>query len=123
MYRIGVKYGFSAAHRLDGYEGKCSGLHGHSWTVEAVFLSAETESGMVLDFEQVRSALHELVGCYDHTFLNEVKPFNSLVPTAENLARVFFDSLIERGKESGWTAELEQVTVWESADTWASYSA
>ena len=35
MYRIRVIDGFSAAHQLKGYEGRCEGLHGHNWKVEA----------------------------------------------------------------------------------------
>ncbi|MDD4277816.1 MAG: 6-carboxytetrahydropterin synthase, partial [Candidatus Cloacimonetes bacterium] len=31
MYLLNVSDHFSAAHRLCGYEGACSNLHGHNW--------------------------------------------------------------------------------------------
>ena len=40
MYKLSVTDSFSAAHRLCGYEGACSNLHGHNWTVR-VALEAE----------------------------------------------------------------------------------
>ena len=34
MYYLTVENSFDSAHFLHGYEGKCSNLHGHRWTVE-----------------------------------------------------------------------------------------
>src|SRR5450756_2843234 len=89
MYRIGVKCRFSAAHRLEGHRGRCSRLHGHSWMVEAVFAADEISSGgMLLDFDDARAVLEDVVAPFDHCFLNEVEPFDRVAPTAENVARV-----------------------------------
>ena len=37
MYEVLVKSGFSGAHHLRGYRGRCEKLHGHNWNVEARF--------------------------------------------------------------------------------------
>ena len=54
MYRLGVKRQFSAAHKLEGHPGRCSRLHGHTWTVEAVLRSTRLgPDGLVVDFEDL----------------------------------------------------------------------
>jgi 6-pyruvoyltetrahydropterin/6-carboxytetrahydropterin synthase len=123
MYRIGVKKQFSAAHRLEGHPGRCSRLHGHTWSVEAVFSATDTGAdGMVVDFDQLGSALGEAVGPFDHVCLNDVEPFDKVPPTAENVARVVYKAVAERVASAGWAARLELVTVWESREAWASFS-
>lgn len=119
MYRIGVSKTFSAAHRLEGHPGRCSSLHGHTWKVEAVFSAPQIEGGMLVDFDDARAALGEVIAPYDHSYLNEVAPFDAVPPTAENVAREMFGRLEERARSAGWNARLESVTVWESPDTWA----
>jgi 6-pyruvoyltetrahydropterin/6-carboxytetrahydropterin synthase len=122
MYRVGVRRQFNAAHSLEGYDGKCARLHGHTWFVEAVFTSAELGGeSMVLDFSAARRMLDTVIEPYDHRYLNEVWPFEELRPTAENVARVFYTDLLKEIEATGQPADLELVTVWESPDTWASY--
>jgi 6-pyruvoyltetrahydropterin/6-carboxytetrahydropterin synthase len=124
MYRVGVKGRFSAAHRLEGHQGKCSRLHGHTWCVEVVFSSAEVgREGMVLDFDVAGAILETVIAPFDHRYLNEVEPFTSLQPTAENVARVLFTSVLKEIENGGHPVRLEKVTVWESPDSWASYGA
>ncbi|MFH1150872.1 MAG: 6-carboxytetrahydropterin synthase [Actinomycetota bacterium] len=123
MYRIAVTRRFDAAHMLKGHPGKCAQLHGHSWVVEAVIISRQTGSdGMVLDFDKAGVALSDAVASYDHVYLNEVPPFDSEPPTAENVARVVFMRLIERIERESWPVKLESVTVWESEGARASFS-
>lgn len=64
------------------YESKCQDLHGHNWQV-VVYCKSETlnENGMVVDFTQIKKAVHDKL---DHKHLNDVVDFN---PTAENIAR------------------------------------
>lgn len=122
MYRIGVERRFSAAHRLEGHPGRCSRLHGHSWRVQAMFVADEISSGgMLLDFDDAGAALEVVVAPFDHSFLNEVEPFDRVAPTAENVAREVFERLDSRVKDAIRPARLESVTVWESEDAWASY--
>ncbi|MBO6236691.1 MAG: 6-carboxytetrahydropterin synthase, partial [Schwartzia sp.] len=35
MFELEVKCTFDAAHRVEGYPGKCDRLHGHTWTIAA----------------------------------------------------------------------------------------
>ena len=91
--------------------------------VEAVFAADEISSGgMLLDFDDARAVLEDVVAPFDHCFLNEVEPFDRVAPTAENVARVVFEHLDSRARGSSWPAELESVKVWESEDAWASFN-
>lgn len=120
---IGVRKQFSAAHRLEGHPGKCRELHGHTWFVLAVFSGEGVgPDGMLVDFDDVGKALEEVVDDFDHTFLNDVEPFDSMPPTAENVARVIFERLKGKARRyASWKkAELTVVTVWESPDNSAS---
>jgi 6-pyruvoyltetrahydropterin/6-carboxytetrahydropterin synthase len=122
MYRVGIKRQFNAAHALEGYDGKCARLHGHTWFVEAVFTSRELgRESMVLDFSAGREMLDRVIEPYDHRYLNEVWPFEELRPTAENVARVLYTELLKEIEHGSRPVDLEIVTVWESGETWASY--
>jgi 6-pyruvoyltetrahydropterin/6-carboxytetrahydropterin synthase len=123
MYRVGVKSRFNAAHKLEGHPGKCSRLHGHTWYVEAVFVTAELgEDAMVIDFGDARGMLEEVTGPFDHSYLNEMDAFSKDRPTAENVAHVIFAALLKELERGGYAVALEKVTVWESPDTWAECS-
>jgi len=116
MYYLQTEAHFDAAHFLTGYPGKCSNLHGHRWRVvlelEAQELAKDNAcAGMLVDFSAVKAALKEECEAFDHKFIFErgtlpaelVKmlkaqsfelvelPFR---PTAENLARYFYERMI-----------------------------
>lgn len=54
---------FAAAHRLiRGYQGKCAHLHGHTYKVEVALRSNYLDKyGMVIDFEEVKTRMRQLV--------------------------------------------------------------
>jgi 6-pyruvoyltetrahydropterin/6-carboxytetrahydropterin synthase len=112
VYELTVKGHFDAAHALRGYPGECRNLHGHTWDVE-VTVAGETldDVGIVYDFKQLKDDLAAVLVDYDHVFINEVPPFDSITPTAENLARVIFDRL---GGSVGAHVRVLEVAVWES---------
>lgn len=111
MYTIRVSRTFSAAHAIHGVGGKCEDVHGHNYRVE-VTLSAPAlrQPGMVMDFREVDSHLQDILP--DHKMLNQVYQFN---PTAENLARHFFEQLSEE-------LPVTSVTVWENDRCCATFS-
>ncbi len=122
MYQIQVKEAFEAAHRIEGYEGKCNRLHGHSWVVEAVVTGTELDSlGMLVDFKAVKQELKEVLQRMDHQYLNEMEPFlGKMNPTAENMARCFYEELAKAEIFCG-NAALRSVCVWESPNSCVTY--
>lgn len=110
-WQLRVKDRFQAAHYLKEYRGKCEKVHGHTFQVEVVVVTEELDaSGISIDFARIKARLAEILP--DHTFLNEVFPFN---PSAENLARHFFYELKKH-------FPVKEVTVWESEDASATYT-
>lgn len=139
MYRLKTSASFDAAHFLSGYDGKCANLHGHHWTLE-VCIQGEAlqesgqQRGMLLDFGDLKKAVRKLADDFDHALIYEehtLKPktlealkeenFRLIAvpfrPTAEQFAKYFFEVLKEQG------LPVERVTVWETPDNCAEYSA
>src|SRR4030067_3809920 len=94
MYEISVEKTFEAAHYLRGYKGKCENLHGHRYTI-IVKVSAQklNNIGLAYDFTDLKKYLGEILDRYDHTCLNDVKPFDKINPSAENLAAAIYKEL------------------------------
>jgi 6-pyruvoyltetrahydropterin/6-carboxytetrahydropterin synthase len=91
--------------------------------VEAVFAAEETPgSGMVVDFSDAARVLERAIEPFDHTYLNEVEPFDDLPPTAENVAKTVFAQLESIAASESLQVGLMSVTVWESPEAWASYT-
>jgi len=116
MYTIKVEAGFSAAHNLREYKGKCEDLHGHNWKIEVVAARAELDkTGMLLDFHFLKSKLSEVIADLDHKYLNEIACFHQVNPTSENIAKYIYDQLKPK------VLELRSVTVWENSTCSATY--
>ena len=110
-WTLKVRERFSAAHFLREYEGKCEKIHGHTFQVEVEISVSELDStGLGIDFTLIKATLADILP--DHSFLNEIYPFN---PSAENLARRFFEDLKPH-------FPVRAVTAWESEDARATYS-
>lgn len=90
-YTVYRQLEFAAAHFLREYHGKCENLHGHNYIVR-IYVSADEldPEGMLLDFVALKGVMHEVIhDRFDHRCINEVAPFDTLNPSAENLARHF----------------------------------
>jgi len=110
-WELVVRQKFSSAHFLENYKGKCEKMHGHTFELEARFLTRELDkSGISIDFGEIKEYLRGLVP--DHRVLNEAYDFS---PSAENLARFFYLQIKQK-------YPVARVMVWESEDAGASYA-
>jgi len=120
MFTARVRDSFSSAHRLRGYEGDCERLHGHNYKVEAIVQSTEIDSmGIVMDFRDLKNLLKEVLSTLDHQYLNELPAFETINPSAENIACHIFTSLFPRIQSP---VSLKEVIVWENDSCSVSYS-
>jgi len=111
-YLLTVKDHFDAAHHLYGYPGECRELHGHTWEVEVTVESTQLDDiGIVYDFKSLKADLASVLADYDHVLINSVEPFDTVSPTAENLARVICERLQSGVDER---VRVTEVAVWES---------
>jgi len=93
MYYAQTTCTIDSAHWLKlGYDSPCNKEHGHRWEIVIHCASTDlNEGGMVVDF----SATKQKVKFLDHKVINRIEPFNTINPTAENLARVLCDWINE----------------------------
>jgi 6-pyruvoyltetrahydropterin/6-carboxytetrahydropterin synthase len=105
---VTARLSFSAAHRLHNpnrdaawnramYD-KCDNPrgHGHNYYIQvSVRGKIDPETGMVIDLKKLKDIVRErVVDRVDHRSLNEDVDFlKDVIPTAENLARCFWQQL------------------------------
>ncbi|MCD6405407.1 MAG: 6-carboxytetrahydropterin synthase QueD [Planctomycetes bacterium] len=119
MYELKVSSEFAAAHFLRGYQGKCENVHGHNWKVEVRLRCGKLDKlGMVMDFRKIRALVSEVIERFDHKFLNEMKEFEKINPTTENVSRMIYE---EVGPQLPPGITVSQVSCWESDRCAASY--
>lgn len=120
LYEVKIITDFAAAHNLRNFRGKCENLHGHNWKVEVVLRGRDLdESGVLIDFGEVKRVTRDLLFELDHRYLNDIPFFQSNNPSSENIARYLFQRLAERlGGKALW---LTRVSAWESDNACATY--
>lgn len=139
MLKVAKEFSFDMAHLLDGHDGKCQNLHGHTYKLQ-VIVSGETEDngakkGMVIDFADLKRVVNELIiSPMDHAFIYDqsseretkiaqlLQQLNSktfalpMRSTAENLAQFIFQRLQEN---VGF--HLHSIRLWETPTSFAEY--
>lgn len=102
FFEVYVEGHFSAAHALVDYPGDCARLHGHNWVVRVfVKCGAVDDTGIGIDFREVRQALDASLADFDHTMLNNLPVFKDRNATAENIARLLYGELGRRLNKDG----------------------
>jgi 6-pyruvoyltetrahydropterin/6-carboxytetrahydropterin synthase len=79
-------------------------------------------SGLLLDFKLLKQVLRPVIDRIDHQMLNDLEPFMTLNPSAENIAKFFFDQTNEQlnGMTQG-RVRVKDCTIWETDTTTATY--
>lgn len=120
VYEVKIISDFAAAHNLRNFRGKCESLHGHNWKVEVVLRGTDLDdSGVLVDFGEVKKVTRELLEELDHHYLNDIPFFQSNNPSSENIARYLFHRLAARFNGNGFW--LQSVSAWESDNACATY--
>jgi 6-pyruvoyltetrahydropterin/6-carboxytetrahydropterin synthase len=132
MVYVTRKAHFSAAHRLynptfsdernDEIFDKCNNPrgHGHNYEIEVTVAGIpDPSTGYVIDLKKLAQLMDEyIVDKVDHKHLNfDVPEFHGIIPTAENIAVVFWSLLEPRIKEG----KLHKIRVTESDNNFAEY--
>lgn len=64
---------FDSSHMLDGHDGKCQNLHGHTYSLEITVAGSLIESGakagMVMDFSDLKASLNKVLSILSTTLL------------------------------------------------------
>jgi 6-pyruvoyltetrahydropterin/6-carboxytetrahydropterin synthase len=122
MFQISVDESFSAGHALRGYKGKCENVHGHNYKVRVTLEGAKLDSiGLLCDFVHVKQVIRDVIRALDHRFLNDLEPFRTVNPSAENMAKYFYDETVKQMAALPVQVRVTDITVWETDVTSASY--
>ena len=123
MFEVTVEAHFSSGHFLREYHGKCENPHGHNYRVLVTLAGEELESnGLLLDFKVLKDILKPVVNYLDHHMINELPPFDVVNPSAENLAKYFFDETNARLKDvTAGRVRVQSSTIFETDTSQATY--
>ena len=122
MYELKVASHFAAAHNLRNFNSRCENLHGHNWLVEVYVTSDRLDdTGLVMDFGDVKKELAIVLDELDHKYLNELDHFKEVNPSSEHIAKFIYDRLAP--KIDCGPIRLRRVSAWESENSRAAYIA
>ncbi len=123
MYEVTVEADFSSGHFLRNYQGKCENPHGHNYKVRVTLAGAVLdEAGLLLDFKLLKHVLRPIVERIDHRMLNDLEPFTVLNPSAENIAKYFYDQTNQQlDTMTQGRVRVKDCTIWETDTTTATY--
>jgi len=108
---------FSAAHQLRLLDGVMEPLHGHNWRVKVTVSAAKLDGmGVVMDFHELERLVQEVIGAMHNRNLNELGPFKSMNPSAENVAMHVAQKIVLPKQ-----VKLQSVEVWETSENSAIY--
>ena len=121
LYIIKVSSKFSSAHALRHYQGKCESLHGHNFIVEAEVEGSELDSqtGLLMDFSELKEYLNSIAEYLDHGHLNEKPPFDTINPSSENISCYIYQEL--QKKLQDYQLRVRSVAVSENDNSKAVY--
>src|SRR5262252_4717419 len=95
MFEVTIEETFAAGHALRHYRGKCENVHGHNYRCQVTVQGAELDSiGLLVDFVELKKAVHTVLDRLDHQWLNDFPPFTVLNPSAENIAKYIYDEVV-----------------------------
>jgi len=96
VYEVLVESGFVARHAVRLPNGTVECVHEHDWRVTVRFVDAELdECGLLIDFGVAKSDLDHVLAQFDQTDLNRNPTVRGLNPTAEHVAKLVFEGLLE----------------------------
>jgi 6-pyruvoyltetrahydropterin/6-carboxytetrahydropterin synthase len=121
MFEVSVEHTFAAGHALRNYKGKCENVHGHNYRVQVVVRGETLDAtGMLADFVELKRLLRAISEPLDHVFLNDIEPFRTENPSAENIARYICEKM-QQGLGQPNPVEIAEVKVWETDIQSATY--
>lgn len=108
------EFTFEASHVLPHHKGKCANLHGHSWKLTVYVRGpVDTETGMVVDYGDIKSSIQPIIDDLDHAHLGawatdrvtilgsntkQVAWLRTMNPTSENLLIEIARQIVKRGQ-------------------------
>ena len=111
MYEVTVEDGFAAGHYLRNYK------------VRVTLAGRELDhAGLLLDFKDLKIVMKHVIDYLDHKMINDLSPFTELNPSAENLAKYFYDETNSHLRDvTSGRVSVKSVTIFETDTSIATY--
>ena len=120
MFEVGVARTFHALHQLEAEDAAASHEHSHDYRAEVVARGERLdENAMLVDLDLLGAALSECLAELDSVDLGSLTAFAGRNTTVETVADHIWTHVREGMAPASSLAAL-RVTVYESADAWAS---
>src|SRR5262245_12088165 len=120
MFEVGVALMFHALHQLEAEDPASSHEHSHDYRVEVVARGQQLDqNAMLLDLDALRGALTACLAELDAADLDTIAAFEGRVTTVEVVAEHIWGHVRDLLNAPSALLGL-RVTVYESADAWAS---
>lgn len=139
MFRVSKEFSFDMAHLLDGHDGKCQNLHGHTYKLQVEvagdLLVDGAKKSMVMDFSDLKTVVKKaILDPMDHAFIYDQtsereskiamllqelqsKTFGvNFRTTAEEMARFIFQRLKYDEK-----LPISAIRLWETPTSFCEY--
>lgn len=140
--RLTREFSFEMAHALEGYDGLCRHVHGHSYKMFVTVMGepntdiTDPKYGMVMDFTELKAIVNRLVvNRYDHALVLRDSPNNRALlqalpqswerveltpyqPTCENMIGDFVAMISRELPQSVELVELKLHETEKSSATW-----
>ncbi|MEG9498853.1 6-carboxytetrahydropterin synthase QueD [Mannheimia indoligenes] len=139
MFKIAKEFSFDMAHMLDGHDGKCQNLHGHTYKLQVEvagdLFQEGAKRGMVMDYSDLKAIVKtHILEPMDHAFiydlhneresqvaqlLIDLKSKVYGIPsrtTAEEMAKYMFEKLEKVG------LPVSLIRLWETPTSYCEYS-
>ncbi|WP_303817822.1 6-carboxytetrahydropterin synthase QueD [Actinobacillus minor] len=139
MFKIAKEFSFDMAHMLDGHDGKCQNLHGHTYKLQVEVTGNlhldGAKRGMVMDYSDLKALVKQyILDPMDHAFIydlqsdKETKVAQLLMDldskvygipsrtTAEEMAKYMFEKLANVG------LPVSLIRLWETPTSYCEYS-
>ena len=134
---IAKQFRWEMGHRLPDHQGLCKNIHGHSYEAQVILAGEPDQSGMVMDYYDLKSLVQPLIDRLDHCFLvdssdalmkaffadHPMKVVEIHVPTtAENIAQHLLEHIIAE-LPNGHRVDSVKVRIYETEKTYAEVEA
>lgn len=140
MLRLTKIFQFEMAHALNGYEGACRYIHGHSYTLHVTVTNGQTDDdyipapGIIVDFKELKKIVSTaVIKNFDHRLLLSEQYIKANValsscenlvvmeaePTAENML-IFIRRALAKALPAG--VQLATLKLFETADSYAEWN-
>lgn len=105
----------------DDLYGKCAQMHGHNYVIYVSLQgTVDSQTWYLMNLTDLKNIMKQyFIGLVDHRHLNEISLFEGVIPSAENIAIVYWKQL---AIYLPFHVSLYQITLYETDNNYVTYN-